>query len=183
MELSPTGIELVAVGANGRPWWQLRAQDLQAWIGRLLPGATEDYVSGVHVIGNAWDGTSDIVLEGDIVKAELLNGLLCRMQDELVELSVSGVNLPDAGSLRCCRYGYSEGFAVDVDFGDFVLPLGFYPWNLSPDRFCEDATVGAMIKLLTYAAANRDRIVKREHRFRHALVGAVEKVGHGAAPV
>lgn len=181
-----TGTQIVAEIAGGREWWQLRAGDVAPWVKSLHPSAVQELNSRTEWIGEAWDGVSDIAVGQATVTADDATLLLEALARGIRRLKLPGVAAPDAGSVRTCLFavGGRQTLAIDVDMGDFVLPLGVDEWALADAREQPIASVAdRMVGHVAHAARLGGRIHARELRLRRALEETAAAIGDGVAPL
>ncbi|WP_056062050.1 hypothetical protein [Sphingomonas sp. Leaf230] len=182
------GIEIVATLADDRPYWRLEAADVHRWVGSLPPSATQGNVSRIECVGEAWDGSSDVVVGevpwGKDLKARDIDKLLDNLRSGLRALPTDRIAMPTSSSVRICRIASSTLLIIDFDFVDFILPLAINGSQPIGKRAPSMATVaGQMLEFLKGADATRAGVVRRESGMRRALEETAAEIGHGAAPL
>ena len=186
MQKQPTGQEIVASLAGNRPWWKLTAGDVEPWVRSLHPSAVQELASRTEWIGDAWDGVADIPNGTAVAKAKDVARLLSKLRRGIKKLTIQGVALPDASSVRQCLSGYgaNQTLALDIDFGEFILPLGIQDGMLAGrEKVSVSKIAASMLGIIAHADKVRARLVRRELRMRRAFEDTVARIGHGAAPL
>jgi hypothetical protein len=185
---APDGVKLVSALLAGRQWWQLRASDIQGCRPAHAPISFDD---SLQWIGAAWDGTSDISVAGLIICDTGV--LISELRREISRLGRIGVHLPDANSVRVCLVRDADepdlappldALAVDIDFGDFILPIGIdvYKFQNRAKNAIEDI-VDSMIRIIVYTAKKRKQVLARELRLRRVMEEIFNKMGRGTSPL
>ncbi|RUN76513.1 hypothetical protein EJC47_11115 [Sphingomonas sp. TF3] len=186
MQRKMTGSDIVASLAKGRPWWQLRASDVQPWVQSLHHSAVQELTSRTEWIGEAWDGKSDIQVGSSAVLGSEVASLLRKLRRGIKAARLDVVGQPDSTSIRQC-YGATRSalmLVVDIDLGDVVLPLGIWEWQLrDSERPSISKIADNMLSIIGHALSMRDRLIQREFRLRKALQETVAKIGTGVAPL
>ncbi len=182
------GSEIVASLAGDRPYWQLGAADVGRWVGSLPPSATQDNVSRVEWVGEAWDGISDVFVGepswGRNLKAGDLIKLLGKLRSGMRTLGIERIAPPEPSDVRIFRTAATAVLIIDIDFVDFILPLAIDGVRSMGKRPPSTATVAAeMLKFVKGADAMRVGVVRREEGMRRALEETAAAIGHGAAPL
>lgn len=184
MRNDETGSEIVANMAGDRPWWRLRAQDMQPWLATLPPSALPNAISGVAHVGKTWDGKSDIPVGSRTMSGRDAGRLVARLRRGIRSLNLPRVALPDHTSVRQClsKHG-TEVVAVEVDFGDFIVPLSLAQNDLANGGPDLPAIVAGMLRLIAEVEKRRAFMAARELRLRRVAEETAARIGHGAAPV
>lgn len=181
-----TGNEIVGALAGDRPWWRLRAGDVDPWVKTLHPSATQELASRTEWIGEPWDGISDVAL-GDVnVAATKAKLLLSELRRAIRSLRLDDVRLPEARDVRVC-IGSDAGrhtLVFDVDMEEFVLPLGLNGWALHREKGLSCRILAEkMAAHVGMADRKRPQLAARERRLRRAVEETAAGVGEGVAPL
>ncbi|KQT33674.1 hypothetical protein ASG29_06590 [Sphingomonas sp. Leaf412] len=185
------GLEIVASIARGRDYWELRAGDVQDWVSTLPRSATQERISRIEWVGNAWDGRSDIRVGSEDERTVMLSApeitqLLGELHRGILALRIAGVAPPMPDSVRTCCLSTADQIAlvIDFDFGDFILPLCVdHRRYWVTEKPTVDEIAGGMLDILAHADRVRGRIAKREAGLRRALEETAAKIGRGTAPL
>lgn len=187
-----TGLEDASCITNGRHFRQTAAADVQRWVATLPPSATQELVSRVEWIGEAWDGAEDVTI-GDLHgrSTELVTGaeiqvLLGKLRHGIPAAVSGSYTLPDRTSVRSCIAPSGKiGLTFDIDLVDFVLPVyidfrGGFGSEKAP-TIVEIAD--RMLLLISAADAARETIARREAALTEEVEAVAARIGDGAAPL
>ncbi|RYY26115.1 MAG: hypothetical protein EOP62_11595 [Sphingomonadales bacterium] len=134
--------------------------------------ATKDN-GGAPWIGRDWNGRSDIKLGSKAVAADAVTSLVEELRIGIGAQNVRVAKLPDHKSVRTCSNGGPRppSLVVDVDFGEFVLPVGFNGDLLinRPDITFAEIEAG-MMKLVAETHAERHQVAALELELRSAFL-------------
>jgi len=182
------GTEIVATIAGDQTYWRLGAADLQRWVKSLPPSATQDNVSRVEWVGEAWDGSSDVIIGerswGREMKAADIVSLLRKLRSGIGTLGNELIVPPEISNVRICRIASNSVLVVDFDLVDFILPIAIDGSRAIGKRgFSISAIAAQMVEFVKGADAIRPAIVDREAGMRRALEETTAEIGHAAAPL
>jgi len=182
------GMEIVATIAGDQPYWRLNAADVQRWVSSLPPSATQDNVSRVEWVGEAWDGSSAVIIGGSSwgreMKAVDIASLLRKLRSGIGMLGNELIIPPEISSIRICRIASNSVLIVDFDLVEFILPIAIDGSRAIGKRGPSIAAIAAqMLEFVKGADAIRPDIVDREAGMRRALEETTAEIGHAAAPL
>lgn len=187
-----TGLDIVASITGGRHFRQAATVDVQRWVDTLPSSATQELVSRVEWIGEAWKGSEDVTIGAlDGFSNELVTGLEIRVLLDMlrqgIPAAVAGAYaLPDQGSVRSCIAPSGKiGLTFDIDLVDFILPVcidfrgGFC--SEQPPTIADIAD--RMLLLIGAADAARETLASREATLAKEVEAVAARIGDGAAPL
>ncbi len=182
------GIEIVAPISGDQPYWRLGAADVQRWVNSLPPSATQDNVSRVEWVGEAWDGSSNIYIGGDScgrdMNAFAITSLLRKLCSGIRTLGIDQIVPPKASSIRICRIASNTVLIVDFDLVDFIIPIAIDGSRTNGKRGPSVAAIATqMLEFVKGADAIRFDIANRETGMRRVLEETAAEIGHAAAPL
>ena len=182
------GMDIVATISGDQPYWRLGAADVQRWVASLPPSATQDNVSRVEWVGEAWDGSSDVIIGerswGREMKAAGIVSLLRKLRSAIGTLGNELIVPPEISNVRICRIASNSVLVVDFDLVDFILPIAIDGSRAIGKRgFSISAIAAQMVEFVKGADAIRPAIVDREAGMRRALEETTAEIGHAAAPL
>lgn len=182
------GTEIVATITGGQPYWRLGAAEVQRWVASLPPSATQDNVSRVEWVGDAWDGSSDIYIGEDScgrkMNAFAITSLLRKLRSGIRTLEIDQIVPPEASSIRSCRVASNSVLIVDFDLVDFIIPIAIDGSRTIGQRGPSVAAIATqMLEFVKGADTIRFDIANRETGMRRVLEETAAEIGHAAAPL
>lgn len=152
-------------------WWRHGA-DATLLVARNLSWRARTYRDGADMIGRGWDGRSDIKVGNKTVTADTVGAVVEELRWGIAARDVSLATLPDQKSVRVCDvFGGGWGtLVIDVDFGEFILPLSVDYLHLAKHPDITAAEIGAeMADLVLNTHTVRDKVSALELQLRGAF--------------
>lgn len=173
-------------------WWRSSSDDVLSrartlgWHGSPDSPGTCVY----HSLGRSWDGRSDLPLDDAKIPAgrimAVINGLARRISRGGVR---TGGSLGWRSVRRCYVYDAaddesSEHLVIDVDLGDFILPLALPGWCLGPETSISlSGTVSELFSWIEDAEKHRTALAGQEHDLRKSVEQVAAEIGRGFTPL
>lgn len=159
--------------APPRPsWWRLGATATLR-VAKERGWSADADNGGAPWIGRQWNGRSNIKLGSEAVPAQTVAGIIEHLRHGIASLNVQVARLPDSRSVRHCSFSgpWLSTIVIDVDFGEFILPVSITENLLVKHPRITAAEVGSgMMDIIMTADAVRSQVGALDLELRNAVV-------------
>jgi hypothetical protein len=165
-----------------RQWWQLNMAQVKQRATYLAWPGHRDYRPPTAL---DWNDRGMLEFGGMEIPREEIERLLFELRRRITDKGLPVSQLPD---MDCVRLGIAQDeicsglLIVDVDLGEFILPVAADEEAIRNERSLSDLAAG-MAGVIEWVDGERDEILERELKFREIVRDAASNSAGGMVPL